>query len=333
MNRYKEDMSSIKKILKYFFYHSFPESMVERVHRRLAETGDEQVKEEALREIWNEIGLPKADQESERAFARLQERLDKPGGASPHIGWWLRLVAIWLIPILSLCASYYLYKKSLDTPGMTFEETFVANGKREQLILSDGSEVWLNSGSLLIYPSSFKGEEREIYLVGEAYFKVHKNPEQPFLVRTKSMCVQVLGTEFNVSAYSDQEKITATLEKGSLRIMPDDPSVAPRILNPNEQFVYIPSLRKVEVRSVIASDFSDWKEGGLLFNDDSFSDILRGLERVYNVKVHLRTSAYHANRLTIHFNKNESLENVMMLIKEMIPGLEYQIKEDRIYID
>lgn len=169
--------------------------------------------------------------------------------------------------------------------------------------------------------------------MGEGYFKVRKRPEQPFIVRTKAMRVQVLGTEFNLSAYSDQEKITTTLEEGSLKILPDDPSVAPCILSPNEQLVYIPSRGKVDVRQVVGSDYSAWKEGGLLFNNDSFEDILKTLERVYNVKVHLRTSAYHSNRLTIHFNKNESLVNIMMLLKEIVPGLEYQIKEDGVYID
>ena len=114
------------------------------------------------------------------------------------------------------------------------------------------------------------------------------------------------------------------MEEGSLKILPDDPSVAPCILSPNEQLVYIPSRGKVDVRQVVGSDYSAWKEGGLLFNNDSFEDIL---------KVHLRTSAYHSNRLTIHFNKNESLVNIMMLLKEIVPGLEYQIKEDGVYID
>ena len=109
--------------------------------------------------------------------------------------------------------------------------------------------------------------------------------------------------------------------------------MAPCILSPNEQLVYIPSRGKVNVRQVVGSDYSAWKEGGLLFNNDSFEDILKTLERVYNVKVHLRTSAYHSNRLTIHFNKNESLVNIMMLLKEIVPGLEYQIKEDGVYID
>ena len=88
-------------------------------------------------------------------------------------------------------------------------EQFVPSGKRERITLPDGSEVWLNSGTLLLYPSAFIGQSREIYLVGEGYFKVRKRPEQPFIVRTKAMRVQVLGTEFNLSAYPDQEKITS----------------------------------------------------------------------------------------------------------------------------
>ena len=298
-------MSPIKKILKYFFHHSFSGEMVDRVHQRLAEPGDER---------WeNTLGV------------RPRRRLRIPA--------WVRIAAIWLIPLLSLGVSYYLYRDARDVRQLAFMERFVPSGKRERITLPDGSEVWLNSGTLLLYPSDFIGDKREIYLVGEGYFKVRKRPEQPFIVRTKAMRVQVLGTEFNLSAYSDQEKITTTLEEGSLKILPDDPSVAPCILSPNEQLVYIPSRGKVNVRQVVGSDYSAWKEGGLLFNNDSFEDILKTLERVYNVKVHLRTSAYHSNRLTIHFNKNESLVNIMMLLKEIVPGLEYQIKEDGVYID
>ena len=314
-------MSPIKKILKYFFHHSFSGEMVDRVHQRLAEPGDEREKEEVLREIWNEIGFPEADKRSEMAFTRLENTLDVRPRPCLRIPAWVRIAAIWLIPLLSLGVSYYLYRDARDVRQLAFMERFVPSGKRERITLPDGSEVWLNSGTLLLYPSDFIGDKREIYLVGEGYFKVRKRPEQPFIVRTKAMRVQVLGTEFNLSAYSDQEKITTTLEEGSLKILPDDPSVAPCILSPNEQLVYIPSRGKVNVRQVVGSDYS------------AFEDILKTLERVYNVKVHLRTSAYHSNRLTIHFNKNESLVNIMMLLKEIVPGLEYQIKEDGVYID
>lgn len=270
-------MSPIKKILKYFFHHSFSGEMVDRVHQRLAEPGDEREKEEVLREIWNEIGFPEADKRSEMAFTRLENTLDVRPRPCLRIPAWVRIAAIWLIPLLSLGVSYYLYRDARDVRQLAFMERFVPSGKRERITLPDGSEVWLNSGTLLLYPSDFIGDKREIYLVGEGYFKVRKRPEQPFIVRTKAMRVQVLGTEFNLSAYSDQEKITTTLEEGSLKILPDDPSVAPCILSPNEQLVYIPSRGKVDVRQVVGSDYSAWKEGGLLFNNDSFEDILKTL--------------------------------------------------------
>ena len=93
-------MSPIKKILKYFFHHSFSGEMVDRVHQRLAEPGDEREKEEALRDIWNEIGLPEADKRSEMAFARLENTLGVRPRRRLRIPAWVRIAAIWLIPFL-----------------------------------------------------------------------------------------------------------------------------------------------------------------------------------------------------------------------------------------
>lgn len=186
--------------------------MVDRVHQRLAEPGDEREKEEVLREIWNEIGFPEADKRSEMLHP-VGEYIGREAPSCLRIPAWVRIAAIWLIPLLSLGVSYYLYRDARDVRQLAFMERFVPSGKRERITLPDGSEVWLNSGTLLLYPSDFIGDKREIYLVGEGYFKVRKRPEQPFIVRTKAMRVQVLGTEFNLSAYSDQEKITTTWRK------------------------------------------------------------------------------------------------------------------------
>lgn len=146
-------MSPIKKILKYFFHHSFSGEMVDRVHQRLAEPGDEREKEEVLREIWNEIGFPEADKRSEMAFTRLENTLDVRPRPCLRIPAWVRIAAIWLIPLLSLGVSYYLYRDARDVRQLAFMERFVPSGKRERITLPDGSEVWLNSGTLLLYPS------------------------------------------------------------------------------------------------------------------------------------------------------------------------------------
>lgn len=155
-------MSPIKKILKYFFHHSFSGEMVDRVHQRLAEPGDEREKEEVLREIWNEIGFPEADKRSEMAFTRLENTLDVRPRPCLRIPAWVRIAAIWLIPLLSLGVSYYLYRDARDVRQLAFMERFVPSGKRERITLPDGSEVWLNSGTLLLYPSDFIGDKREI---------------------------------------------------------------------------------------------------------------------------------------------------------------------------
>ena len=151
-------MSPIKKILKYFFHHTFSGEMVDRVHQRLAEPGDEREKEEALRDIWNEIGFPEADKRSEMAFARLENTLGVRPRRRLRIPAWVRIAAIWLIPLLSLGVSYYLYRDAQDVKKLAFMEQFVPSGKRERITLPDGSEVWLNSGTLLLYPSAFIGQ-------------------------------------------------------------------------------------------------------------------------------------------------------------------------------
>ena len=331
-------MSRIKKILRYYFHHRFSDKMVERVQRRLIEPGDERECEEALRELWDEIGLPGADRRSEASLRRVKERL---GWRRFLIPSWAR-AAIWFIPVLSLGISIYLYGRVIggrDVPAVAPKETFawmersVPAGQRDRLVLPDSSEIWLNAGTSLIYPSEFTGDRREVYLIGEAYFKVAKRPERPFVVRMRSMRIEVLGTSFNVSAYPGMEKITTTLAEGSLRVLPDDPSVESHVLTPNEQLEYAPALKEMSLRKVVASNYSSWKEGGLLFNNDSLEYILKTLEHVYGVEIHLRTSAYHANRLTMHLNKNESLENVLALIKVMIPAMDYHVEGKKVYIE
>lgn len=333
-------MSKIKKIVNYFFYHEFSDEMVEKVHSRLVESGEDEEKEVALENIWEEIGCPENNAQAEQAFAKVGKMLGRqtaheneiPKKRSFHIPAWGRAVAIWFIPLLSIVFSYYMYKEASAFKEVVFVEHYVPEGKREQLVLPDGSCVWLNSGTLLIYPTEFSHKNREVYLAGEGYFDIEKNPEHPFIVKTRLLRVEVMGTKFNLSAYPEASRIITTLEQGAVKVLLTKNENMPYYLKPDEQLIYLTETGRVEREMVSAASSSDWKEGGLLFRNTPFNDLLKMLERVYNVDVHLQTSAYYSNRLTIHFNKNESLENVMMLIKEMIPGLEYQIEERNVYL-
>jgi len=335
-------MSKIKDILNYFFHHSFSDEMVSRVHARLSDPNNKEEKEDALKTIWDETGFPEVDRAKvEKAFASIEQHLDYGSEInnrmsrkqSFRIPFWVRTAAFWAVPVLSIFFSYYMYKKAKAMESVVFVEHYVPAGKRDQITLPDGSRIWLNSGTLLVHPSSFTSSKREIYLAGEGYFCVKRDPKRPFIVKTRLLNVEVLGTKFNLSAYPEAARITTTLESGSVRVSLKDTAFHACILKPKEQLVYLPGTGKFELYRVITDQYTDWREGGIYFRNESFNDILRMLERVYNVKIHLNTSVYNSNRLTIHFNKNESLSNVLMLIKEMIPGLEYKIDGQNVYLE
>lgn len=335
-------MSRIQKIIHYFFHHEFSDDMVEKVHRRLLAPEDKDEKDKILEDIWKESGTPfLSSEETLRAFAKVEQRIGRktsPTRSSFPLPGWFRFAAIWLLPVLLLASSLYLYKKTKEientVSALSFIEQYIPEGKREQIRLPDGSKVWLNSGTLLVYPSAFVGKKRQVYLAGEGYFEIRKNPDSPFTVNTKFLSVKVLGTKFNLSAYPEADQTTTTLEEGKVEVRLASgfkPEQSFR-LGPNEQLVVQTANGKATKQKVVAPYYSEWKEGGLLFNNCSFHDIIKTLERVYNIRIHLLSSTFYSDRLTIHFNKGESLERVLMLIKEMIPGLEYKIDKNNLYI-
>ena len=336
-------MSYIKKIVDYFFHHEFSDETVRRVHQRLTKKEDRPEVEDALLSVWNTIGYPEISEEhSNRAFSSLSRQLGftykkEPGGKTVRsMPFWGRLAAIWLLPLLMLSTSVYFYWQTATVKealaDVSLIEHFVPVGKREQVVLPDSSRVWLNSGSVLIYPSSFMGQTREVYLSGEGYFEVEKNAERPFIVNARTLNVEVLGTRFNLLAYPEVDQITTTLEEGSVQVRLQDADETVYRLVPDEQLVYSVDSKTVDIKQVVSADYSDWREGGLLFDNYSFTDIIRILQRTYGVTIHLQTSVYNKNQLTVHFNKNESLENIFMLLKELVPGLKYQIDDKDIYL-
>ena len=215
---------------------------------------------------------------------------------------------------------------------IVYNTIVVPRGGEYKLELADGTLVWLNSDSELRYPVKFAGSQRDVWLKGEGYFEVEKNAEQPFIVKARTLNVEVLGTRFNLFAYPEIGQIATTLEEGAVQVRLQDEEGKTFHLVPDEQLVYYIESGSVDVRKVVSADYSDWREGGLLFDNYSFTDIIRILQRTYGLDIHLQTSAYNKNLLTVHFNKNESVENIFMLLKELIPGLEYKIDGKSIYL-
>lgn len=155
------------------------------------------------------------------------------------------------------------------------------NGGQYQLTLADGTKVWLNASSKLTYPNIFGGEKRKVELEGEAYFEVAEDSEKPFVVDTGSERVEVLGTQFNVSAYKDELISSVSLLEGSVKVIL--PNNFEKIILPGQQS--LTQGNKMEVRQVNTDEVIAWKNGEFMFNNENLESVMRKLSRWYDLEI------------------------------------------------
>jgi len=179
------------------------------------------------------------------------------------------------------------YSDATHTATLVFNKLNVPKGKRFQLELSDGSTVHLNAGSSLRYPINFSKEgSRQVYLTGEAYFKITEDQSKPFIVNVEELQVKVLGTEFNASAYQEDNNVDLVLVKGLVNLVAnekiDDKSTK---LSPGQKGSFEYNSQNISVSQVDTSLYTSWMQGDLVFRDLSFENILTKLERHYNIEI------------------------------------------------
>lgn len=163
-----------------------------------------------------------------------------------------------------------------------FNQLIVPYGKRSTLNLSDGSKLWLNAGSRIVYPIKFASDKREIFVDGEAYLEVFHDANRPFIVKTNQMDIKVLGTSFNVTAYKNDKLSSVVLVSGSVQIKVNDKQNTR--LEPNKMFLFSEGV--VQIKEVNVSDYTLWKEGLYSFDNESLTTILERLVRYYGKKIH-----------------------------------------------
>ncbi|MBM1105755.1 FecR domain-containing protein [Aurantibacter crassamenti] len=199
-----------------------------------------------------------------------------------------------------------------------FNELIIPYGKRFELKLSDGSKVILNSGSKLRYPVAFiKGEPRNVYLDGEAYFSVAKNKEQPFTVITDQMNTRVYGTKFNVSSYKNENNTSTVLIEGSVGVYNTNQEHENELKNmkiePGQRATI--ENNAIEIDQVNVDKHIAWAQGQLLFINDEFEVITKELERHFNIKIDNQVPQLHNKRFTGTFTK-ESINQILKVFQE-----------------
>lgn len=217
---------------------------------------------------------------------------------------------------------------------LVYNKLTIPFGKVFQIVLSDGTKVHLNAGSSLRYPVHFiKGKNRMVFLEGEAYFDVEKNPKQPFIVNTDNMNIEVLGTKFNVSSYPEDSSINTVLVEGSVSIGSSDTlNLAQNILlKPGNKADWKKQNGKVNIKPVDTAIYTAWIDGKIVFEHMKFENILKKLERHYNVSINNTNTTLSRETFTASFDI-ETIEQVLTSFSKNYQ-FNFEIKENHITIN
>ena len=263
--------------------------------------------------------------DAQRALQKVNKRIARKSSKQ----WMItlqKIAAVMLIPVLLGSVSYILYLnrqiQPLETAWQTVE---TMPGQKSFVELTDGTRVWLNSDSKLTYPVSFNRKNREVKLSGEAFFDVTKNEKSPFFVNVGDIGVQVLGTEFSINNYSDEDNMQIYLKSGIVELLNnkiDDKRLILR-LDPGERAVYSKTSNKLILQKAQSDICLAWMEGKLIFRDEPMIDVVRKLNRSFNVEIFIADPEIEEYTYTATF-QHESLKQILELLKISAP-IDYKI--------
>jgi hypothetical protein len=231
---------------------------------------------------------------------------------------------------LLLVSARSLKYRDIDSPDTTeiFHTLEIPRGGEYLLTLSDGTMIYLNSESTLSFPVKFQGKERKVYLTGEAYFKVAKNTEHPFVVTAGELEVLVTGTTFGVRAYKDEKDIQTTLESGQVTVRVEGKSVK---LVPNKQVLFNKSTMGLEVLDVDVDLYLAWADGRLVYDNCPLEKILTDLGRWYNIDVFYSRDELRSYQFSLNMKKHEEFTQVLELIGKT-GEVQFEIKDNTVIV-
>lgn len=188
----------------------------------------------------------------------------------------------------------------------------VPSGGEYHLILSDGTEVFLNSETTLDYPVEFSDNVRKVVLSGEGFFRVRSSRESPFIVRTDGMDIRVTGTEFNVKAYPDEKNVSMTLLKGEVEVSVRSEM---RVIRPSYQAEWLRDGEYLKVREVDTDLVTAWRNGRFIFRNERMEDIMRTLARWYDVEIEYVTEEVKDMRFAGSLDRNLRMDPVLDIMR------------------
>jgi len=224
--------------------------------------------------------------------------------------------------------------KSIPDKADQLNQLMIPYGNQSKVVLADNTVVWLNAGSRLIYPATFKNKTREVILVGEAYFEVSKNPDKPFIVKTATMDIRVLGTIFNVSAYSEDNVVQTVLKEGSVSIRKKDAGFFDDdiLIKPNQMASFNKVTSDTRISEVDAEVYLLWTKGLISFEDIDFKHVIRKVERFYNITVNISDQNMENIHISGKLDLKGSRKEVMEYLEKVSLSKFVQINENNYVI-
>lgn len=334
-----------KLLAKYIANECTPEEQ-EMVSVWLAEDATHRQLLKEYKEIWDVSSEFKRteDFDVELDWAVLQSRMESEHNErtfkvhksknifSLYSNWsvFARVAAIVLIAVTIGVYTNQKYINEVPEVKPILREISMSRGQRGSLTLSDGTKVLINSDSKITLPPVFKSDIREVYLEGEAFFEVAKNPNKPFVIHTRGAIVQVLGTSFAIKSFPEDEEVQMVVEEGVVSFRAEKQSIDEGVILTAGKVGHL----DLEEKTIVTEDAKDldaylsWREGYLTFQNTSMKEVKKQLERKYDIEVSFTSESINQLQLTAEL-KSRSLTYVLETIS-MSLGLKYKFDQDKV---
>ncbi|MGC8823886.1 MAG: FecR family protein [Bacteroidales bacterium] len=273
-----------------------------------------------LKNLWEISEIPVASQKIsiERAYKNVQKRISKHYGLWQS---WQRIAAVLIFPLLLYQVYLFFSLQKTKEQNFAYYEIQVPEGSRSRIALPDGSQVMLNAGSVLRYPSQFVNNKREVYLQGEGYFEVMSDKTHPFVVNTRTIQVVATGTKFNVQALPGRKVVEVALVSGVVAVKHTgnkQQAITLAQLKPNQTLTFNTFSKNIEVKDENTYKYIAWKDGKIVFRNDPLSYVIERLSYIYNVDIVVAEDSLLNYRYRATF-ENETIDEILKLLKLTAP--------------
>ena len=335
----EEENKHIDELIANYLTEGLDKNALDELKTWIAASAENQQYFIRQREIWFSAVSREAASvyDKDKAFENFRNRVESQKeiqstsrrGFSLSALW--RYAAVVAIIIAVGCISYWQGEVNVKD---TFADISVEAplGSKTKLYLPDDTLVWLNAGSRMTYSQGFGVDNRKVELEGEGYFEVKRNEKIPFFVKTKDLQLQVLGTKFNFRDYPEDHEVVVSLLEGKVGLNNLLREEKEAVLSPDERAVLNKANGLLTVESVTASNASQWTDGYLFFDEELLPDIVKELERSYNVNIHIANDSLNKFRFYGNFVRREQGIQEVLDALASTEKIQYKIEERNITI-